>query len=127
VQLGFGDAPGADAGGTDADADMTAIHDSADPLQIDVPAPFGDIVGVADSVPKARTFATNFTDSCHFSNFSNLFNQYTKLLQGAKGPQSRNAPPFAFSMESPGFPSILYCGGGHSSDFRKAKKNKGRW
>lgn len=83
---GFGNAAGADAGGADSNADVAALHDGANALQIHVPAPFGDIVSVTDPVAKARSFAANFTYSCHLSRFSDLSKKYSKQRHEVEGP-----------------------------------------
>ena len=54
------DLTGPDARGTDAEPLAGAVNQSPNGLQVHVPAAFGDIVGVADAVPKLRAAATNF-------------------------------------------------------------------
>jgi hypothetical protein len=44
---------------------VRAAHNRAYSAQIDVPAPFRDVMGVADVVSKLRPFAAHFTYPCH--------------------------------------------------------------
>ena len=53
------------AAGADPNALRGAGDDCANRLQIDIPTPVGDIVGVADFVPEHRAAATYTTYSCH--------------------------------------------------------------
>jgi len=69
---GLGDPAGADAGGADAKADMPPVYYGPDPLQVHVPAPPGDVMGVTNFISKARPLAANFTNSCHVDCVSNL-------------------------------------------------------
>src|SRR6185437_15075661 len=55
----------ANAGRACAQALVRAIYDGPHRLQINVPAPVGDVVRVTDFVTKLRTFAANFANSCH--------------------------------------------------------------
>ena len=55
----------ADAGSAGAEALVGAVDDGADGLLVDVPAAIGHVVGVAHFVAELRTFAANFTNSCH--------------------------------------------------------------
>ncbi len=55
----------ANAGSAGAEAFVGPGDDGAYSLQIDVPATVGHVMGVADLVSELRTFATNFTNSCH--------------------------------------------------------------
>ena len=41
-----------------------AVDHRANRLEIDIPAPLGDIVGVTDLVTELRAAATNFANSC---------------------------------------------------------------
>ena len=63
--LGLGDLAAAEAGRTDAHAPVARLRLSAHWAQIDVPAPLGDIVRVADVVAKPRPFAADLTNLCH--------------------------------------------------------------
>jgi len=65
---------------------MPAVHNGPDTLQVHVPTPLGYVVGVADLVAKARSFAANFTYSCHLSRFSNLSTKYSKQRNEVEGP-----------------------------------------
>ncbi len=61
----FGDFAGTDTVRADFDPRMAAVHDGPNLVKIDVPAPFGDVVSVADFISEARSLAANFTDSSH--------------------------------------------------------------
>ena len=50
-----------DAGGTNADALGCALHDGAHGLEIEIPAAFGNIMRMADSVAELGSAAANFT------------------------------------------------------------------
>ena len=50
----------AEAGGADADALALSGHFGVHRAQVDVPAPLGDVVGVADAVARLRLLAANF-------------------------------------------------------------------
>src|SRR3954467_9243580 len=63
---GFLDFAVADAGCAAANALAGAIDDCTDSLQVHIPSPFGDVVRVADLISELRTFAANFTNSCHW-------------------------------------------------------------
>ena len=62
---GFRDFTAAQAGGADADALGGRTYASAHRAQIDVPAPPGHIMRVADVVSELRPFAANITNLCH--------------------------------------------------------------
>jgi hypothetical protein len=66
--LRFYDFAAAQAGSTDADALARALHFGVNRTQIDVPAPLGHVVGVADVISKLRPFAADLANLCH--NFS---------------------------------------------------------
>jgi len=55
----------AQAGRADADAFGRGADFSPHRAQIHVPAPLGDIVGVADVVAELRPFTANITYLCH--------------------------------------------------------------
>jgi len=55
----------AQAGGAHADPLGSAFHLGPYRPQIDVPAPAGDVMGVADDIPKLRLLAADFTNLCH--------------------------------------------------------------
>ena len=57
----------AQAGSADADASGGAFYLGPHRAQIDVPAPLGDVVGVADAVSRLRLFAADITFLCHDS------------------------------------------------------------
>ena len=59
------DPPGADARGADVQVGRRAVHESAHPLDVRVPAALGATMGVGDVHPEARVLPTEFTDSCH--------------------------------------------------------------
>jgi hypothetical protein len=63
--LRFGDFAAADAGGADAHALALAGDLGVYRLQVDVPAPLGDVVGVADAVSRLRLLAADITLLCH--------------------------------------------------------------
>jgi hypothetical protein len=44
-------------------------HLGVNRTQIDVPAPFADVVGVTDGVSELRPLAADITNSCHNSKF----------------------------------------------------------
>jgi hypothetical protein len=64
------------AGGANAHllAIAAALHLGANRAQIDVPAPLGDVMGVANVITGARTLAANLTYLCHdfLRNLQNL-------------------------------------------------------
>lgn len=63
--LRLDDFAAAQARGADAQLLGSALHLGAHRAQVDVPAPLGDIVGVADIVAELRPLAANITDLCH--------------------------------------------------------------
>jgi len=63
--LRFDDFAAAQAGRADADALSLAIDLGVHRTQVDVPAPLGDVVGVADAVSRLRLLAADFTLLCH--------------------------------------------------------------
>jgi hypothetical protein len=63
--LGFLDFAAAQAGSADANALGCSLHPGVNRTKIDVPAPLGDIVGVADVISKLRPFAANLANLCH--------------------------------------------------------------
>ena len=62
---GFLDFAATDAGSANAHAFGGAVNQCANGLQVEVPAPLGYVVRVADAVAKLRPTAANFTYSCH--------------------------------------------------------------
>ena len=64
---GFLDFAVADAGSAGADFFRGATDQSADGLQIYIPATIRYVVGVADLMPELRTLAADITNSCHCS------------------------------------------------------------
>ena len=67
-KLCFYNLTAAQAGSTDADALSLSTNFGVYRTQVDVPAPLGDIVGVADAVAELRTAATNFANFRHKQN-----------------------------------------------------------
>ena len=65
--LGFHDFTATQAGRADADALSLAIYLGVNRTQIDVPAPLGHVVGVADVVSRLRLLAANITLLCHWT------------------------------------------------------------
>ena len=59
--------PGFQAGGTNRNPFGDAVNQGADFLQVRVPAPFGDIVGVGYVIAVHRLLAAYFTNFSHFS------------------------------------------------------------
>jgi hypothetical protein len=53
------------AGGTNFDPFAAAIDHRPDLLQVDVPAPFGQVVSMTDPVTKLRTAPAHFAHFCH--------------------------------------------------------------
>jgi hypothetical protein len=69
-ELRLNDFAAAQAGGADADAFSLAGNFGVDRPQVDVPAPLGHVVGVADAVSRLRLFAADITLLCHaYSNY----------------------------------------------------------
>ena len=69
TQLRLDDFAAAQAGGADADAPALPVDLGVNRTQIDVPAPLGHVVGVADAVSRLRLLAADFTllshDDCY--------------------------------------------------------------
>jgi hypothetical protein len=63
--LRLGDFAAADAGGADAHALALARDLGVHRTQIDVPAPLGDVMRVADAVSRLRLLAADITLLCH--------------------------------------------------------------
>jgi hypothetical protein len=55
-----------------------------DLLQIHVPTPFGDVMGVADAVPELGTFATDFTHFRHLELLLFLLNSLPHSIDVAR-------------------------------------------
>ena len=64
-RLRFDHFAAAQAGGADADALGGGAYASVYWTQIDVPAPLGDVMGVADAVSELRLLAADITLLCH--------------------------------------------------------------
>jgi hypothetical protein len=64
-RLCLDDFAAAQAGGADADALALSIDLGVNRPQIDVPAPLGHVVGVADAVSRLRLLAADITLLCH--------------------------------------------------------------
>ena len=60
----------ADAGGADADAAAGTVNQSANRLEVEVPAALGDVVGVADFIAERGLATANFTNLCHKTEIS---------------------------------------------------------
>jgi hypothetical protein len=56
----------ANAGRAGADALIRAGDNSAHSLKIHIPAPIGNVVGMADLMPELRPFAAYIANSCHW-------------------------------------------------------------
>ena len=65
--LSFLDLTAAQAGRADADALSLAMDLGMHRTQVDVPAPFADVMGVADAVPRLRLLAADITLLCHWT------------------------------------------------------------
>ena len=63
--LGFNDFAAAQAGRADAHALRGRAHAGVHRTQIDVPAPLGDVVRVADAVSRLRLLAADIALLCH--------------------------------------------------------------
>jgi hypothetical protein len=63
--LGFNHFAAAQAGRADADPFSLSVDFGVHWTQVDVPAPLGHVVGVADAVSRLRLLAANFTLLCH--------------------------------------------------------------
>jgi hypothetical protein len=63
---GFLDLSVADAGRARTDPLIRAIQNCPDRLEVHIPAPIGDVVGVADLMSELRAFAAHIANSCHF-------------------------------------------------------------
>jgi hypothetical protein len=87
-----------EAGGAHAHTLMRSLHDRAYRAQIHVPAPLGDVMGVADVVSKLRPFAAHFAYACHDTN-SRITSQtradirpvVSRFLQEPAPPKADNA------------------------------------
>src|SRR5215475_14289184 len=69
--LGFYDFAAAQAGGADANPLGRTLHLCVDRAKVDVPAPLGHVVGVADVIPKLRPLAADFAYLRHGYSGSN--------------------------------------------------------
>jgi hypothetical protein len=63
--LGLNDFAAAQAGRADADPFSLSVDLGMHWTQVDVPAPLGHVVGVADAVSRLRLLAADFTLLCH--------------------------------------------------------------
>ena len=63
--LSFYDFAGTQATSANADALANTLYLGVDRTQIDVPAPLGHVVGVADVISKLRAFPADITYLCH--------------------------------------------------------------
>jgi hypothetical protein len=63
--LRLNDFTASQAGSADADPLARALHFGVHWAQIDVPAPLGHVVGVADVISKLRPLAADFAYLCH--------------------------------------------------------------
>ena len=55
----------AQAGSAHADPLAGTLHFGVNRAEIDVPAPLGHVMGVADVISELRPFAAYFTNLCH--------------------------------------------------------------
>jgi hypothetical protein len=65
ISLGLLNFPASQARRAHADPLAAALNLGVDRAQIDVPAPLGHVVGVADVISKLRPLAADFTYLCH--------------------------------------------------------------
>ena len=65
LELRLNDFATAQAGGADADALGRAFDLGVYRAQVHVPAPPGDVVGVADDISESRLLAADVTNLCH--------------------------------------------------------------
>ena len=63
--LCFDDFAAAQAGGADTDTLGRSAYFGVDRAQVHVPAPLGDVVGMADIVSELRPLAADLTYLCH--------------------------------------------------------------
>ena len=63
--LSFNDFAAAQAGRADADPFSLSVDLGMHWTQVDVPAPLGHVMGVADAVSRLRPLAADFTLLCH--------------------------------------------------------------
>ena len=54
-----------DTGGTDADTFTSAVHESMDGLEVEIPTTLAHIVGVADAMPELRSATADVTNFSH--------------------------------------------------------------
>ena len=80
----------ANAGRAHPEALARAIHQSANRLEVQVPAPIGDVVSVADPVSELGTATANFANSCHKTEISRMFRKsiiaMLGILEQPRGP-----------------------------------------
>jgi hypothetical protein len=69
--LGLDDFAAAQAGSADAHTFCGRAYASVHRAQIDVPAPLGDVVGVADAVSRLRLLAADIALLCHHDSRKN--------------------------------------------------------
>ena len=79
--LRLNDFAAAQTGRADADVLGRGSHFGVNRAQIDVPAPFTYIVGVANGVSELRPLAANITNSCHNSEILPKAVAETMILQ----------------------------------------------
>jgi hypothetical protein len=65
TQSGLHDFAAAQAGSAHANAPGRALNLGVDRAEIDVPAPLGHVVGVADVISKLRPLAADLANLCH--------------------------------------------------------------
>ena len=63
--LGLDDFAAAQAGGADAHPLGAALYFGANRAQVNIPAPAGHVMRVADGISKLRPFAADITNLCH--------------------------------------------------------------
>ena len=67
LRLRFDYLTAAQAGGADADMFRGRSHPGVNRPQVDIPATFADVVGVADGISELRPLAADITNSGHNS------------------------------------------------------------
>src|ERR1700686_2999883 len=82
----------ADAGRADLHPATRAFHQSANRLQVDVPAPLRHIVGVADPVAELRPPPAYFANSCHKTEISLAFRKTQYTNAAGRPATSRDSP-----------------------------------
>src|SRR5713226_1116813 len=79
---GFLDLAVANAGRAHADPLVGAFDNSPNRLQVQIPTPLADIVGVTDFVAELRTPAAHIANSCHYGNLLKRLSCYCNKRRG---------------------------------------------